>query len=193
MIISKLLSFLHKINKLKKEFRHSWVYLDRKESVSDHCWRVSFMVMLLAPYVKIPINMERALKMSIIHDLAEVKTGDNHLFEFLNNSTLKDEKFNNEKIAIKELLSELPEELNNELYELWIDFEKMESNESKFVLAIDKLEAHIQHNESDISTWTEEEINSIYNGYLDQYCDFNDYLKEFKNLILIESKEKFNA
>ena len=193
MNLSRLLTFLHDINKLKSEFRHAWIFLDRKESVADHCWRVSFMVILLAPYLKIPINIEKALKMSIIHDLAEAKTGDTHLFEFLNNSILSEEKGKKEKKAMQKILSILPITLRKELNDLWIEFEEESTNEAKFVLAIDKLEAHIQHNEADFSTWTEEEINSVYSGYLDKYCDFNDYLNELKKLVLIESSEKIQT
>ena len=73
-----LLLFVHKLENLKNELRHSWTSKDRQESVAEHSWRTSFMILLLIPNLKYKINIKKALMMAIIHDLGEVNIGDEH-------------------------------------------------------------------------------------------------------------------
>jgi len=190
MNIKNILSFLHLLEKLKFELRHSWTSAGRQESVADHSWRVSLMVILFAPYLMNKINIEKAIKMAIIHDLAEFQIGDIHFFEVLKDKNKLKNKFFLEKKVFMNIKRILSKNLGEEIYDLWIEFEKADSYEAKFVLALDKLEVHLQHNEADISTWTDEEIQSVFNGYLDKYCDFDPLIKELKISINNESIEK---
>ena len=60
--------------------------------------------------------------------------------------------------------------------------ELRESREAKIYKAIDSLEALIQHNFSDISTWIPKEY-SLNMTYADDKVEFSDYLKELRNEI----------
>jgi len=63
--LENILKFIHQSEKLKNELRHSWTSSGRQESVAEHCWRTSLMIILLAPKLEESINLEKALKMAI--------------------------------------------------------------------------------------------------------------------------------
>ena len=135
---NRLLSFIYLSERLKMELRHSWLSDGREESVAEHVWRVSLMVILFYPYLDEKINVEKALKMSVIHDLAEVITGDIPYYMTPEGSEAKRQKEVEEERAMKSIKEELKSIVGEELEELWIEYEKNETYEARFVRAIDK-------------------------------------------------------
>ncbi|MDZ4323104.1 MAG: HD domain-containing protein, partial [Alphaproteobacteria bacterium] len=73
--------FLNIAEKLKCEMRHSWLSSGRQESVAEHSWRMGLMVMTFFPYLSQKVDLEKCLKMAILHDLAEAEVGDIPVFE----------------------------------------------------------------------------------------------------------------
>ena len=70
-----LLDFLARAEKLKCNTRHSWTSSDRHESVAEHSWRISLMAMLLTKEFP-EADMDKVIRMCLIHDLGEAFTGD---------------------------------------------------------------------------------------------------------------------
>ena len=188
---SNLLKFIHLSEKLKCTLRHGWTSTGRQESVAEHSWRLSLLAILLSPHIGNKLNMERVLGMSIIHDLCEALTGDTPFFEALEGSSAKQKKAILEREAMKTLIGSLNKESGDQLKLLWEEYNKTESEEAKFVHALDKLEAQIQQNEADISTWNDFEKKSIFT-YLDKFCDYNYFIKLFKDEVREESADKLN-
>lgn len=186
---TNLLAFIHLAEKLKTEKRNGHTSNGNPESVADHCWRVSLMVMLFGSSLDNKIDMEKALKLSIIHDLAEIITGDASYFLFFDNEKLREEKHINEKKAITLLAEKLPKKQADEILSLWNEFEESATSEAKFVLAIDKMEAQIQHNEAPFKNWTDYDIKYA-PTLLDKYCNFDSFLENFKLIVQEESKSK---
>ena len=140
------IDFLNLIEKLKCNTRHSFTSSGRQESVAEHSFRLAVMAMLCADeYPTVDIN--KVIKMCLIHDFGEAITGD--IPAFL--KTDEDEK--NEENAIKELLSNLPSTQKNELLTLFDEMKDMKTDEAKLYKSLDNIEALISHNEADISTW----------------------------------------
>jgi len=122
------------------------------ESNADHTWRMAMMLISLEEHLSVPIDFKKAMKMLLIHDIPEMIAGDasplgtdgtgkdSHAYS----QKKAEEKFENEKAAAQEIFAKLPEGQAQELLELWLEFEKQESFESKVVKAIDKLEARLQ-------------------------------------------------
>ena len=73
--------------------------------------------------------------------------------------------------------------------ELWKDFEAGESYEAKFVKAIDKMEAQIQHNEMSFLYWNDHDKKHAL-SYLNESCAFDSFLIKIKDLIQKESSQK---
>ncbi|MEI5906790.1 HD domain-containing protein [Bacillus spongiae] len=177
--------------KLKYELRHSWISQGRQESVAEHTWRVSLMAILIEPYLDCKVDIAKLLKMIIIHDLIEAEACDVPAFDTMNNSTVKKQKVEREHQAIVKIKNTLPKELGEEVYNLWMEFEEKESYEAKVANALDKLEAQIQHNEADISTWLEIEKEMTF--MMGKHVEFDSFLKKFKDQIEQDGEEKMIA
>lgn len=175
---------------LKTELRHSWLSNGRRESVAEHTWRMSLMAILLQPYLNKKVDMEKLLKIIIIHDLVEAEAKDIPVFEIMDNEEAKKQKQMNELKAITNIKNTLPEEVGGSLYNLWMEFEAKQTYEAKVANALDKLEVQIQHNEADISTWKPIEYELCLQ--LGEHTDFSAILNQLKNIVEQEAKEKID-
>lgn len=178
--VAGLISFIVKAEKLKATMRHSWLSdSDRQESVAEHSWMLGLMAMAIFDSLGIEVDQLKVLKMVIIHDLAEAVTGDIPSFEI---SKRKEQKFENEKKALGEIMADLPAELSDEFMKLWLEMEANETNEARLAQCLDKSEVIIQHAVADIKTWDDNDYKiGTYNK--DEYFDFNPYIREFKNAV----------
>ena len=172
---AKLLDILSVAEKLKCNTRHSYTSSGRKESVAEHSWRLALMAMLVADEFP-ALNMDRVIRMCLIHDLGEAFTGDIPTFE----KTEENER--TEEQLLREWVAALPKVCRDEMTALYDEMERRESLESRIYKAIDNLEAVIQHNFSDLSTWIprEYELNKT---YADDKVAFSEYLKGLREEI----------
>ena len=129
------------------------------------------------------VDMDKVIKMCIIHDLGEAFTGDIPTFE-----KNKDHE-KTEEVLLNSWVNSLPVNVANEMRNLYNEMEKRESKEAKVYKAIDSLEALIQHNISDLSTWIpkEYELNKTY-AY--DKVDFSDYMKALRDAIKEDTLKK---
>jgi len=183
----KILDFLHLMEKLKKIRRHSWLSDGRHESVAEHTWRVSLMLMLTEPYLGLDFDSNKTLRMIIIHDIIETIAGDIPAFDSFDKE-VKKKKIADEMNAMRQIKEMLNNPTGEEIYSLWHEFEAKESTEAKVANALDKLEAQIQHNEADLETWLPIEKDMLF--MLDKHVDFNNFLSIFKDIIVEEGKTK---
>ena len=72
---NELLQILRVAEKLKCNTRHSYTSTGRHESVAEHSWRIALMAMLLTPEFP-EADMNKVIRMCLIHDLGEAFTGD---------------------------------------------------------------------------------------------------------------------
>ena len=178
----KLIDFLGIIEKLKCTTRHCYNTNGVKETVAEHSWRIAVMAMLCADeYPDLDIN--KVIKMCLIHDFGEALTGDIPAFFKTEDHEAKEE------IAIDKILATLPEGYEQELNALFDEMEEMQTPEAKLFKALDHLEAVIAHNESDISTWIdlEYETNLTYGN---ESSAFSDWTKKLRDEILKDTLKK---
>jgi putative hydrolases of HD superfamily len=72
-----LLEGLKKIERFKGQFYwRDYPELKRYESVADHSWRLAMLVILLEKQFSQNINLEKAIKIALIHDIPEILSGD---------------------------------------------------------------------------------------------------------------------
>ncbi|MBE6885293.1 MAG: HD domain-containing protein, partial [Ruminococcaceae bacterium] len=128
------IDFLGRIEKLKCNTRHSWTSTGRHESVAEHSWRLAVMALLCKDEYP-DLDMDKVIKMCLVHDFGEAVTGD--IPAFL--KTALDET--EEKTAVDQLLSGLPEKLREEIAGLFAEMEARESDEAKLFKALDNMEA----------------------------------------------------
>ena len=182
MEIRKLLDFLKIAEQLKCNTRHSYTSNGRLESVAEHSWRLALMAMLVGDEFS-ELDMDKVVKMCLIHDMGEAITGDIPAFE----KTDDDRKIENKKVD--QLTDTLPEPVRTEWKELFAEMEKLETQEAKLYKSLDKLEALIQHNEADISTWIPLEYD-LQMTYGNEECRFTEYIERLRDEVREDSKKK---
>ena len=167
-----LLDILIVAERLKDATRHCYTSGGRRESVAEHCWMMTFMALLLKEHFP-EADMDKVIRMCIIHDLGEAFTGDIPVF----NKTADDEA--KEEAMLYGWVQSLPQVQSEEMMALYAEMKARETLEAKLYKAIDGLEAVIQHNFSDISTWlpNEYELNQT---YARDRVGFSAYLTELR-------------
>ena len=129
------------------------------------------------------VDMEKVIKMCIIHDLGEAFTGDIPTFEKTESNEATEEEL------LYSWVKSLPENYAKEMLNLYDEMAKRETAEAKVYKAIDSLEALIQHNISDLSTWIPKEYE-LNKTYADDKVAFSEYLKELREEIRKDTLEK---
>lgn len=179
---------------LKRELRHSWLSDGRQESVAEHTWSLCMLMVAMEPHLeKYDFDMCRAMKMIVVHDLTEVIATDIPLFETENNNEQKELKLIKEQEAIKTIAEQFSETVGEDIRELWLEHEAQQTFESKVVRVLDKLDAQIQHNLADLSTWTDWERNRVFSGALEEVSSVCPELSELCAVVLNQAKLKLEA
>ena len=75
MDINKFLDILHTAERLKDTTRHCTTSGGRLESVAEHSWRITLMAFFLRDEFP-EADMDKVIRMCLIHDLGECFTGD---------------------------------------------------------------------------------------------------------------------
>ncbi|ASJ07592.1 HD domain-containing protein [Thermococcus pacificus] len=140
MVVSLLELFLEAGN-LKRLPRTGWLLrgVPVPESIADHSFRTALMVLFLADELKakgVEINTEKAIRMAILHDLAETRITDVPLTaqRYL-------DKGKGEREAFMEMLSSVG---RRDLLSLFGEYENETSIEGRLVKFADRLEMLIQ-------------------------------------------------
>ncbi len=177
-----LLNALQVAERLKDTTRHSYTTNGRHESVAEHSWMMTLMAFFLRDEFP-EADMDKVTRMCIIHDLGECFTGDIPTFE----KTAAHEK--TEDGLLDRWVGTLPAPYAEEMRALYAEMAERKTLEARIYKAIDSLEAVIQHNFADISTWIphEYELNKV---YANDKVAFSDYLTALRAEVLKDTLEK---
>ena len=178
----EFLEILHVAERLKDTPRHCTTSQGRTESVAEHSWRISLMAFLLESEFP-DLDMDKVTRMCLIHDLGECFTGD--IPTFLKTDTDRE----TEDSLLDRWVRNLPEPLSREMSALYREMDAQQTGEAKLYKALDKLEALIQHNESPLDTWSENEFDLNKRDAFDAVA-FSDWLTALRNEILFDTLEK---
>lgn len=182
MKVRELLDALQIAERLKDATRHCYTKNGRHESVAEHSWMMTLMAYFMKDEFP-EVNMDKVVQMCIIHDLGECFTGDIPTFD----KTKAHEE--NEENLLYSWVRTLPENYANEMIALYEEMAERKTIESKIYKAIDGLEALIQHNISDLSTWIPKEYE-LNKTYADDKVAFSEYLTELREEIRKDTMEK---
>ena len=181
----QLLNALHVAERLKDATRHCYTSGGRHESVAEHSWRLALMAYWLRDEFP-EADMDKVVRMCLIHDLGEAFTGDIPVFL----KTRADE--DREEALLSAWVDTLPAPYREEMAELYREMAERETIEAKIFKALDGLEAVIQHNESPLSTWEEHEYE-LNLRYADDKVAFSAYLQALRQAVRQETIEKIAA
>ena len=179
---AELLAILHTAEGLKDVTRHAYTSRRRHESVAAHSWRLCLMAFFLRDEFP-EVDMDKVITMGLIHDLGEIFTGDIPTFLKTAADTEKEDDL------LAQWVATLPAPYRAELAALYAEMNALETAEAKLYKSLDKLEAVIQHNESPLDTWSDNEY-SLNLTYATDTVAWSDYLTALRGAIREETEEK---
>jgi putative hydrolase of HD superfamily len=153
--IERQLEFVRELDKLKHVLRQT-ALLDgsRRENSAEHSWHVATMAVVLAEHSAEPIDLGRALKLLLLHDVVEIDAGDTFGYDDAANR----DKAQRERLAAARIFGLLPPAQAAELHGLWEEFEAGASAEARFANAMDRLEPLLQNRANNGGTWRQHGI-----------------------------------
>lgn len=130
-----VIDFVLELDKLKGVTRKTKpLGLDRYENSAEHSWQIALLAMSLVPYAASPIDVDRVIRMLLVHDIGEIDTGDTIAYA---EEGLAERKAA-ERVAVTRIFGLLPEAQAAALLALWIEFEDAETPEARFAHAADR-------------------------------------------------------
>jgi len=129
------LEFLYEIGTLRF-IKRSWVQFLRSDvaSISEHIFRMVWIALIIAKHEKIK-DTSRIIKMILVHDIAESRTGDPH---YVSRQYVK----LNDELAISDMLEGTAVE--KEFKELWHEYEQRKTIEAKIAKDADNLDVDME-------------------------------------------------
>ena len=150
------------------------------ESVAEHTFSLSFLTLQLAPILSdklnYPLNINKLVKMAILHDFAEIETGDIVVARGANiDEKLRMKKEEKELSGIKKLFKATDK--SNLSVNLFSEMLERESLEANIFWQLDKLDMAIQalfyeiHEKKNLSEFFENARANISNEFLSSLLD----------------------
>jgi putative hydrolase of HD superfamily len=151
------MEFLAEIDKMKTIMRQTLI-LDgsRPENDAEHSWHMAMFALTLQEHSAFPINIDRVVKMALVHDLVEVYAGDTFAYD----TKGYEGKEEREREAAVRLFSMLPERQADEFRSLWEEFEMMKTGDAIFAAACDRLQPFVANCRTGWHTWVKNGVAS---------------------------------
>lgn len=152
----QIVTFILEIDKLKAVTRKvKPLGLDRYENSAEHSWQIAMMAGALEQYAEPPVEINRVIRMLLVHDLGEIDTGDTMVFVEGGWKERKDA----ELAAVKRIFGLLPEPQGDELLALWEEFEHGDTPEGRFARSVDRAMPALLNLNNNGQSWREHAIS----------------------------------
>jgi putative hydrolase of HD superfamily len=152
--IQQVLDFIVEIEKLKNVHRKTRpVGLERYENSAEHSWHVCLSALMLKDYANDDINIDRVIRMLLIHDLGEIDAGDTIIY-----ASETPEQKDREAAGVKRLLDLLPAGKSEQYMALWYEFEAGETADAKYARAIDRVPPLLHNLFGNGHSWSEHNV-----------------------------------
>ena len=154
--ITAALAFFMEADLLKGvERRNRLADGSRRENTAEHSWHLGIAALVLAPFAKEPIELGTAVAMALVHDIVEIDAGDTFAYDDAEGAATKVAR---EEAAADRLFAMLPSATGLRFRELWDEYERGDTPEARFVMAIDRLAPMMLNLAEGASTWREHGI-----------------------------------
>lgn len=150
------LAFFLEADRLKGVERRNWLADgSRRENTAEHSWHLGIAAMVLAPFAVEPIDLSVAVCMALVHDIVEIDAGDTFAYDQAEAAASKQER---EQAAADRLFGMLPAATGTRFRQLWDEYERGDTPEARFVMAVDRLAPMLLNIAEGGSTWREHGI-----------------------------------
>ena len=148
--LQKQIEFAIEIDKMKQILRRNLIADgSKREDDAAHSWHLAVMAMLLEEYSAEKIDVNRVVKIALVHDLVEVYAGDTFAYD----SKGYEDKEEREREAATKLFGMLDDEQGMQMRALWDEFEEGKTAEAKYANAIDRIQPLLLNYLTDGHTW----------------------------------------
>lgn len=155
--INAQLAFLTEADKLKSVLRGTTLCDgSRRENTGEHSWHIALYAMVMAEHSIRPVNIDRVIKMLLIHDIVEIDAGDNPIHG-AHDPVVQDAL---EQAAAARIFGLLPQDQAQAFRALWDEFEAAETDDAIFAKSIDRVQPVISNLETDGGTWPEYNVTA---------------------------------
>ena len=151
-----VVDFILELDRLKGVTRKTRpIGLERYENSAEHSWQLAMFATALVPYAETEIDLDRVIRMLLVHDVGEIDTGDTMVFV----EGGWEERKAAELAAVTRIFGMLPEAQGARLLSLWQEFEKGESADALFANAVDRAMPVLINLASGGGSWRENGIS----------------------------------
>jgi putative hydrolase of HD superfamily len=148
--LEKQIEFILEIDRLKTVLRRTALTDgSRRENSAEHSWHLAIMALLLGEYADEEVDIQKVVRMVLVHDLVEIDAGDTFCYDA--EANVGREK--RERIAAERLFSLLPGEQGRAFTQLWEEFESRATPEARFAAALDRMQPLLSNLETGGYSW----------------------------------------
>ncbi len=153
--MQQIVDFILELDKLKGVTRKVRpLGLERYENSAEHSWQLALLAASLAHYAEAPVDVDRVIRMLLVHDIGEIGTGDT-IFFFQEGLA---ERKAGELATVTRIFGMLPDGQGAKFLALWQEFEEAETAESRFAHAVDRAMPVLLNLSNDGQSWRENGI-----------------------------------
>ncbi len=135
--LAERLRFILEIDKLKSVLRQTMLADDsRRENSAEHSWHLAMTAMALAPFADEPVDLERVVKILLVHDIVEIDAGDVFIYDAEARAAVAQAELE----AADRIFGMLPDPPGSDLRSAWDEYEARETPEAKFAYSCDRLQ-----------------------------------------------------
>ena len=147
---NKKLQFLILADKMKSIYRRTLLAdKSRRETDAEHSWHLALMALIFADYAPKGTDISRVVEMVLVHDLVEIFAGDTFCYDTSAGETQQQR----EESAAERLFSLLPKGEGDYYKELWREFDRRDTPDSRFAASLDRFQPLINNFLTDCHTW----------------------------------------
>lgn len=133
--MQQIVDFILELDKLKGVTRKIRpLGLDRYENSAEHSWQLALLAASLVHHAETGIDLDRVIRMLLVHDVGEIDTGDTMVFT----EGGWTERKAAELAAVTRIFGLLPEPQRSAFLALWQEFEDAATPEARFAHAVDR-------------------------------------------------------
>ena len=166
------IEFLLEADKMKSLYRQTYIIHDesrgdsmrefegdtdkfkRRENDAEHSFHLALFAMTLAEHANVPVDVLKVMKMVLVHDIVEIDAGDTYCYDTLGYETKREREVR----AADRLFGILPKDQEREYRELWEEFERMDTPESRFAAALDRMQPMLLNAAREGVSWREHNV-----------------------------------
>ncbi len=147
--------FLNEADRLKSVLRATTLNDgSRPENSAEHSWHIALYALVMAEHANRPINIDRVIRMLLIHDIVEIDAGDTPIHGDHDAAA----QARKEQAAADRLFGLLPPDQGTSLRALWDEFEAAQSDDAVFAKSIDRVQPVMSNLSSGGRSWIDYDV-----------------------------------